>query len=305
LTFTPDRAGNYMIGLTVEAENTAGMPIRKAESKTLSLNVQEYKAPAITGCTATPAALMYGQTSSLNGTVTGSACSTTSLAWTASEGTISNPTSVPATLDSKSVRFELGGKIQSKTVTVTGRVTDDRGASANCSVSVKVDYVPEAIRFSDIIFSKGGSRVNNCGKRVLLEELAPKASDPDYEIYLIGHIDNDETPKGKVKKTLDQTRIENVVAVLTGGTGTCAKVDMSRVKVDWTGTTQTSDFQPGLCGTSTRSAASERRGSMVSTADQNRRVEIWLVPKGTKLPAAFSGAKALDEKTMKKLGCPK
>ena len=77
------------------------------------------------------------------------------------------------------------------------------------------------------------------------------------------------------------------------------------VKVDWTGTTQTSDFQPGLCGTSTRSAASERRGSMVSTADQNRRVEIWLVPKGTKLPAAFSGAKTLDERTMKRLGCPK
>jgi flagellar motor protein MotB/opacity protein-like surface antigen len=305
LTFTPDRAGNYMIELDVEAENTAGMAVRSAKAKTLSLNVQEYKAPTITGCSAIPATLNYGQSANLNANVTGSACSTTSLQWSVTEGSITNPTSPKASFDSKSVRFEQGGKIQSKTVTITGRVTDDRGMSANCSVAVKVDFVPEAIRFSDVIFSKGSSRVNNCGKRVLLEELAPKASDPDYEVILIGHFDNDETPKGKVKKTLDQQRIENVVAVLTGGTGTCAKVDMSRVKVDWTGTTQTSDFQPGLCGTSTRSAASERRGSMVSTADQNRRVEVWLVPKGTKLPAAFSGAKTLDAKDMKKLGCPK
>jgi flagellar motor protein MotB len=294
-----------MIELDVEAENTAGMAVRSAKAKTLSLNVQEYKAPTITGCSAIPATLNYGQSANLNANVTGSACSTTSLQWSVTEGSVTNPTSPKAAFDSKSVRFEQGGKIQSKTVTITGRVTDDRGMSANCSVAVKVDFVPEAIRFSDVIFSKGSSRVNNCGKRVLLEELAPKASDPDYEVILIGHFDNDETPKGKVKKTLDQQRIENVVAVLTGGTGTCAKIDMSRVKVDWTGTTQTSDFQPGLCGTSTRSAASERRGSMVSTADQNRRVEVWLVPKGTKLPAAFSGAKTLDAKDMKKLGCPK
>lgn len=305
LTFTPDRAGNYMIELDVDAENTAGMAVRTAKANSLSLNVQEYKAPTVTNLRADPPSLSYGQTANLSATVTGSACSTTSLQWTVSEGSITNPTSANAAFDSKTVRFEQGGKIQSKTVTITARVTDDRGMSASSSIQVKVDYIPEAIRFSDVIFSKGSARVNNCGKRILLEELAPKASDPDYEVILIGHYDSDEAPKGKVKKTLDQQRIENVVAVLTGGTGTCAKIDMSRVKVDWSGTTQTSDFQPGLCGTSTRSAAGERRGSMVSTADQNRRVEVWLVPKGTKLPAAFSGAKTLDAKDLKKLGCPK
>jgi hypothetical protein len=64
-------------------------------------------------------------------------------------------------------------------------------------------------------------------------------------------------------------------------------------------------MQPGLCGTSTRAATKERRGSMVSTADQNRRVEVWLVPKGTKLPAGFQSAKALDPKLVKRLACPK
>jgi outer membrane protein OmpA-like peptidoglycan-associated protein len=203
------------------------------------------------------------------------------------------------------VRFEQGGKIQSKTITVTAKVTDDRGQSATSSTSIKVDYVPQAIRFSDIIFNKNGARVNNCGKRVLLEELAPKAADPDYEIVLVGHIDQDEVSKTKRPSTLDQQRVKNAVAVLTGGSGTCANVDPSRIKADWTGTEQVSDMQPGLCGTSTRAASKERSASVVSTADQNRRVEVWLVPKGTKLPASFKSAKELPAKEMKKLGCPK
>jgi len=241
----------------------------------------------------------------LNAQVTGSACSTIAFQWTATEGTITNGTSANATLDTKSVRFEQGGKIQSKTVTATAKVTDDRGQSASCDAVIKVDYTPQAIRFSDVIFGKNGNRVNNCGKRILLEELAPKAVDPDYDIVLIGHIDQDEVSKTKKPSSLDMQRVLNAVAVLTGGTGTCAKVDASRIKVDWTGTDQVSDMQPGLCGTSTRTAADERSSSKVSTADQNRRVEVWLVPKGTKLPAAFKDAKPLPEKELKKLGCPK
>lgn len=305
LTFTPDRAGNYMIELEVESPNNTGLPVRLAKSNSLALNVQEYKAPTAGSCTATPAALQYGQTVSLNAQGTGSACSTIAFQWTATEGTISNGTSANATLDTKSVRFEQGGKIQSKTVTATAKVTDDRGQSASCSTAIKVDYIPQAIRFSDVVFGKNGNRVNNCGKRILLEELAPKAADPDYDIVLIGHIDQDEVSKTKKPSTLDMQRVLNAVAVLTGGTGTCAKVDAARVKVDWTGTEQISDMQPGLCGTSTRTAAGERSSSKVSTADQNRRVEVWLVPKGTKLPAAFKNAKPLPEKELKKLGCPK
>lgn len=305
LTFTPDRAGNYIIELEIEAPNTTGMPARMAKSNSLALSVQEYKAPTATSCTATPAALQYGQTASLSAQGTGSACSTITFQWTASEGTITNGTSANATFDTKSVRFEQGGKIQAKTVTATAKVSDDRGQSASCDTTLKVDYIPQAIRFSDVIFGKNGARVNNCGKRILLEELAPKAADPDYEIVLVGHIDQDEVSKTKRPSTLDKQRVMNAIAVLTGGTGTCAKVDVSRVKADWTGTEQVSDMQPGLCGTSTRTAAEERGSSKVSTADQNRRVEVWLVPKGTKLPNAFKGAKELPEKELKKLGCPK
>lgn len=305
LQFTPDQPGNYTFELTVEAPNEAGLPIRSAKANTLALTAQAYAPPTATGCQAVPSELNFGDSAKLNATGNGSACSTVTYKWTASEGTITNDTSAEASFDSKSVQFEQGGKIQSKTATVTATVTDDRGATANCSATIKVNYMPQAIRFGDVIFGKGSARVNNCGKRVLLEELAPKAADPDYEIVLIGHYDNDETPKGKRAAALDEQRVKNALAVLTGGKGTCGTVDVSRVKIDWVGTDQSDDFNPGICGTSARPATKERRGSVVSTADQNRRVEVWLVPKGTKMPNGFKESKEVTPAQLKKLGCPK
>jgi hypothetical protein len=316
LSFTPDHDGNYSVALSVEAPNNAGLPVRTATANTLALGVQAYKAPTVTGCQAVPTELAYASTSKLDATVTGSACSTTTFLWTASEGSFSDPSSTSTTLDTKSVKFEQGGKIQAKTVSVNGKVTDDRGGSASCDLTVKVNYVPNAIRLSDIIFGKGSARVNNCGKRILLEDLAPKAADPDYDVVLIGHYDADEAPKTKLQKadSLDKERVLNAYAVLTAGAGkngkaTCANIDKTRVKVDWVAEDQTDDKQPGLCGTSARAATKERRGSVVTTADDNRRVEVWLVPKGTKLPAGFKEDQDLNSKKiqsdLKRLGCPK
>ena len=114
-------------------------------------------------------------------------------------------------------------------------------------------------------------------------------------------------PAGPARRasTLDRQRVMNAIAVLTAGTGTCARVDASRIKADWVGTEQKSNFQPGVCGTSARTATDERAGSRVSTADQNRRVEIWLVPKGIKTPDAFGSAKEVPASDLKKLGCPR
>lgn len=305
LTFTPDRAGSYKIEMDVEAENTPNHPVRVASAPPLTLNVQPYNPPTVSNVTANPAAIQYGQTSTLSAQGTGSACSTISFQWTVTEGTVANPKAATTSFDSKAVKFEQGGKIQSKTVTATVRVTDDRGASATGTAQIKVDYIPSSIRYSDVIFSKNSARVNNCGKRILLEEVAPKAADPDYEVVLIGHIDQDEVSKTRRPSDLDMRRVLNAYAVLTAGGGTCANVDRSRIKTTWVGTEQVSDMQPGLCGTAARPASKERSGQMVSTADQNRRVEVWLVPKGTKMPAAFKEAKQLDEKLLKRLGCPK
>jgi hypothetical protein len=96
----------------------------------------------------------------------------------------------------------------------------------------------------------------------------------------------------------------NAAAVLAGGTGTCAKVDPSRIKVAWVGTSTTPNPDPGLCGTSSRPEQKERKGSVVTDSDKNRRVDVYLVPKGTSKIGDVD-LKPLPEDQVKALGCPK
>ena len=95
-------------------------------------------------------------------------------------------------------------------------------------------------------------------------------------------------------------------AVLSAGTATCAQVDPSRIRVDWVGTDQTSEPRPGICGTSAHAAQQERTGSGTSAADHDRRVEVYLVPRGTTaMPPAVKEIKPLPAAQVKALGCPK
>jgi hypothetical protein len=76
--------------------------------------------------------------------------------------------------------------------------------------------------------------------------------------------------------------------------------------VDWVGTDQTSNPEPGLCGTSTRPSQRERKGSQVTAADKNRRVEVYLVPSNSQtMPPAAKTVRPLPEREVKALGCPK
>ena len=78
---------------------------------------------------------------------------------------------------------------------------------------------------------------------------------------------------------------------------------MSRIKIDWVGTDQTSETRPGQCGTSN---TKERKGSQTTEADKNRRVEVYLVPRNSQsMPPAVKNAKPLSDATMKAIGCPK
>ena len=105
------------------------------------------------------------------------------------------------------------------------------------------------------------------------------------------------------RHTLDEQRVLNAAAVLSGGTATCGNLDPSHIRVDWVGTDQTSETKPGLCGTSN---IKERKGSQTSEADKNRRVEVYLVPRNsTAMPPAVKNVKPLPEDEVKPLGCPK
>jgi outer membrane protein OmpA-like peptidoglycan-associated protein len=307
--FTPDSSGDYRVGVHVTdtaSENAASA----ADANPISIHVGVYNRPTASGMTANPSVLDKGQSASVHVNGTGSECSgTLNYSWAASEGTVSG-TGPDAQYNSSSVAFNESDRSrpQSKPVTITATVTDSKGGSASANTTVTVNYGAQVKHFGDILFPKGSARVNNCGKRVLIEQLAPLlASNDNFDVVLVGHIDTGEVPKTRTSKGhgLDRERVLQTAAVLSGGGGTCASVDRGRIKGAWVGATQENEALPTSCSVST-TAPKERRGAEVNADEaKNRRVEIWLVPKGMSLPPAARDAKELPDADLKKIGCPK
>lgn len=313
-TFTPNNGGDFVVEVTVTDTTDTS---RTVTAGPVTVSVKEYLQPQITSLTASASALACAandgtHSATITASATGGACNgSETFQWSVSEGTISGSGS-SATFDSSSLTFDPS-TTATKTVTVTATVTDSTGKSASKTVDITVTCSPNIRRFNDIDFAKDKARVNNCGKRILIDEVAPAQASGDYDVVLIGHIDTDENPnlpasgKGKNKvaaEPLDEARTLNAAAVLSGGTGTCAKVDPSRIKVAWVGTSTTPAPDPGLCGTSARPEQKERKGSVVTDADKNRRVDVYLVPKGT-TKIGDVDLKPLPEDQVKALGCPK
>ena len=99
-----------------------------------------------------------------------------------------------------------------------------------------------------------------------------------------------------------------MVAGLTAGTDTCQKLELGRIKVAYAGTEQKSEAKPGFCSASTRVLLPERAGQSISQTDansKNRRVEIYLVPKGASLPEGVTSLEVVPASVVSALGCPK
>ncbi len=297
-----------------EARANKKTPAMPAD-RTLAVRMKQYKAPTL-ACSANPSEFNVGGTSSVSGNATGSDCSgAMTYTWSATEGSIQGDSN--ATYNSQGVTVDPN---TTKTVTVTGKVTDAKGASANCDVTLSLKNPQEApppppppaekkaTQLDDIVFAPGNSRVNNCAKRILEDLYKQLSTDPDSTVVLIGHEDASEARHHGTKRHprhLDEERVLNTAAVLTAGTGTCQKLELSRVQVDWTSTTNdpNSEFKTRMCETS----VVERKGQAAGQ-DANakyRRVEIWIVPKGAAMPSAATGAKPAPERAVKAKGCPK
>jgi outer membrane protein OmpA-like peptidoglycan-associated protein len=273
--------------------------------------------PTISSVTASPAVLAFNgegaRTSNLAGVAQSSPCGgNLTYKWTVSEGSVTNDSSPNATFDVSSLNFEQSAQAQSKSIVATLTVTDATGKTVTGTANITANYTPQWVRLDDAIFGKNNTRVNNCAKRLLIDDAAQRMTNGDYDIILVGHRDTDENEKaggGKKKGRkgaagigLDEERVLNAAAILSGGTGTCGKVDISRIKMDVVGTDQTSETRTGQCGTSN---TQERKGSETSEADKNRRVEIYLVPhNSTVLPPAVKNARPVPEAEVKALGCP-
>ena len=239
----------------------------------------------------------------MNATAEASECGGAStIRYSASEGSISG-----GIFDSSTVAFDLSNRLkqQTKLIHLTATATDFKGGTGSATSDVTVTLSPEARRLDDIVYPASSARVNNCAKRLLLEQLTPMLrEDPNATVILIGH--RDEREKGKTATGLDRTRTLNAVAVLSASIGICPQLELSRAKVSWVGTDQSSSTRPLLCGASTD--VKERGGQAVRPADQRvqfRRVEVWIVPGGAALPVGITGLKDVPASEVRRLGCPK
>ena len=166
----------------------------------------------------------------LNATAKASECGgQATLTYSASEGSVSGNT-----FDAGTVAFDPANRLkqQTKVVKLTATATDQKGGTSSAVSDVTVTLSPEARRLDDIVFPANSARVNNCAKRLLLEQLTPMLrEDPNATVILIGH--RDEREKGRAAARLDRARALNAAAVLSAGTGICPQLELSRVKVSW------------------------------------------------------------------------
>lgn len=275
-------------------------PDSTATSNPVSVVVKPLTPPTIRFAVS-PATMPFGNTTALNATATGSECGGPATVRYTGEGVTGS------TFDSKALAFDMSNRLreQSRTVRLAATATDQKNQTASANADVTVTLKSEARRLDDIIFPQMSARVNNCAKRVLLEQLTPMLrNDPQAKVILIGHRDASE--KGRVGLKMDESRVLNSAAVLSAGEGICPQLDLSRILWKVAGTDQSAETRPALCGSSTD--VKERGSGAIKGADkraQFRRVEIWIVPGGADMPAGATGVQVAPEKAVKSLRCPK
>jgi outer membrane protein OmpA-like peptidoglycan-associated protein len=296
----PNTSGDYRVRAVVTDNAGTSSDRRTALSVTRDMaqvTVLPYSAPTITGTAANPQ-LQMGQQTALTLTPSGGMCNRNmTYTCTAPEGTVTG--TPPAAFDSTGVRFDADrSRVQTKTVNVVCTVRDAGNGTSTTTIPITVSLPAlQATRLEDIIFARNNARVNNCGKRIVLEELYPQLTEhPDWDLVLVGHTAPGETAG------LDRRRALQVIAALTAGTDTCKNIEPSRINFSVVGSSNNNDTKPGFCGTST-----ERAGQAINQADANaafRRVEVYLVPPGAATPAGGTRITApLND--LKALGCPK
>jgi outer membrane protein OmpA-like peptidoglycan-associated protein len=276
--------GTYQMKLT-----TGGDAFNPASAET-TITVREYQPPTGT-VQANPAVIRAGEKSALSSNFQGQCGGPIQPAtYTASEGTIQGDQ-----LDSSTIQWDASNNAeQRKTVTITAKAADNRNVgTATTNVEVVRGAVAAAVRLPDVLFPKNNSRVNNCGKRILLEQLrAYYERDPGGTVVLVGHNSSDETNPNLAKE-----RAMNAAAVITAGTGVCLNVPVTQVQVSAPGADQNGvSYDAGFCRSSV---------GPIGPETEMRRVQVWFVPSGGQLPSSVTNAQTAATLSVSNLGCPK
>jgi hypothetical protein len=283
--------GDYKVGVTVNA------PDYREATAAATLTVRAYRPPSGT-LDVSPREILVGEKAALSANFTAGQCGGPlgPPVFSASEGSISGNQ-----FDSSGVRFDPAATSeQRKTVTLVAKVSDGKGEGvAQATVVVKKQSL--ARRLPDIVFPNANARVNNCGKRVLLEELkAAIDSDPTGRVVLVGHVSEKEAGHAG----LDQKRALNAAAVISAGQGVCSAFPASQILIGAVGAADTGvDYQSHFCG-----STQELPGSLVKESESDarfRRVEVWFIPSGAALPASLQDHKDAVSLSVSALGCPR
>ncbi len=276
--------GTYTVALTVNGD------IFNPASAQTTITVREYRPPTGTA-QANPAQIHAGDKSTISASFQGQCGGPIqSPTFVASEGSMQGDQ-----FDSTGMRFDPAVNAeQRRTVTITAKAADNRSAgTATTTVDVIRPAMIAPIRLPDILFPANSARVNNCGKRILLEQLrAYFERDSTGTVVLVGHSSSDETTAN-----LAQQRALNSAAIITAGTGVCLSIPQSQVQVSAPGADQNGvPFEPGFCQSSVGGS---------SSATDMRRVEVWFVPTGGQPPASVTNSQSASTLSVSGLGCPK
>jgi outer membrane protein OmpA-like peptidoglycan-associated protein len=174
--------------------------------------------------------------------------------WSASAGTVSG--SGPA------VTYNSTGVAPGSSATITVRVTDGRGGSAQANCPVRVPAPPSAavaITCSSGGFPPNSARLNNVDKACLDDVASKLKGDPRSRVIVIGYADTKE----RRAEVLARQRGEAVKAYLVKNQG----IEDSRVTVR---------------------AKTESGGASKDDQKRSRRVEVVFVPEGAALPAGVN-----------------
>ena len=168
----------YKLGLTVSAPEYNDTTLERI------VTIGAYQPPS-GAIEASPREIWAGEKASLSANFNPGHCGGElgSPVFTASEGSISGNQ-----FDSSEVQFDPGSTSeQRKTITVAARVADGKGeGTAQAALVVKKPAATLPRRLPDIIFPTASARVNNCGKRVLLEELRGLTDgDPNGKVVFV------------------------------------------------------------------------------------------------------------------------
>ena len=274
--------GTYTVAVKVSGTN-----INPASAQT-TITVREYIPPSVTA-KAEPAEIFVGEKSTLSAICQGQCGGNMQPpTFVASDGSVNGDQ-----FDSTGVQFDSNDSSeQRKTVTVTATCADNR-SKGTATTTVTVIKKAAAVRLPDVLFDANSSRVNNCGKRVLLEQLkAYFDRDSTGTAVLVGHQSSDEKAAD-----LANQRVLNATAVITAGTGVCLAISPSQVLVSAPGVEQNGvSFEAGFCSSSVKGA---------SDVAEKRRVEVWFIPTGGEKPSSFTDGESATSLQLSGIGCPK